>query len=442
MTSLAVFQDGSADAEAFFARLATRAGGVPPEVAAKVATIVGDVRARGDAALADWTEALDGARLEAAALEVPRDAWEAALVALPGEDRAALAFAARRIETYHAQQRERSWEIKDGRARLGLLVRPLRSVGLYVPGGRAAYPSSVLMNAVPARVAGVQEIIAITPAPGGVVPQAILAACAIAGVTRLFRVGGAQGVAALAFGTATLPRVDKIVGPGNLWVAAAKRHVQALMACDIDRFAGPSEVTLLADETGDAELLALDLLAQAEHDEGASAVLITPSAPLAAAVAALVEEELATLPRAAIARASLLRFGAAIVTADLDRAYALADGLAPEHLGVHTARPREALARVRAGAIFLGAHAPEAIGDYVAGTNHVLPTAGAARYGSPLGVYDFVMRTSVVELERIDLERIGPAAVRLAQLEGLDAHARSVSRRLARPPPAPGGPTG
>ena len=432
--TLPLHEDGTPAAAEFFARLAARAGGVPPEVEATVAEILADVRARGDAALGDWTERLDGARVEAAALEIPRERWAEALADLNPEARAALYFAARRIESYHRHQRGsiESWEVTDGRARLGLLVRPLRRVGIYIPGGRAAYPSSVLMNALPARVAGVAEIVAVTPAPGGVVPPAILAACEIAGVSRLFRIGGAQAVAALAFGTATVPRVEKIVGPGNIYVAAAKRLVQAAMACDIDRFAGPSEVTIVADEHADPELVALDLLAQAEHDETASSVLLTTSRALADAVVAAVDRELQTLPRAAIAAASLRAYGAAVVTRDLLRACELADHLAPEHLGVHTHNPREVLARVRAGAVFLGPHAPEAIGDYVAGPNHVLPTAGAARYGSPLGVYDFVLRTSVVELEGVDLERPGPAAIRLAELEGLGAHARSVSRRLEK----------
>jgi histidinol dehydrogenase len=430
--ALAVMHDGSAAAEEFFARIKARASGVPRAIDDAVRVIVEDVRIRGDAALADWSERLDGARLEAHALEVPREAWHLALQSLAQEDRDALELAAARIDAYHRRERQDSWEWMDGGARLGLLVRPLARVGIYVPGGRAAYPSSVLMNAIPARVAGVREIVAVTPARSGDVPASILAACEIAGVSRLFRVGGAQAVAALAFGTATVPKVDKIVGPGNLYVAGAKRIVQAAMACDIDRFAGPSEVVIVADGHADAELVALDLLAQAEHDEAASSVLLTWDAALAERVSAAVEHELSTLARAAIARPALEEYGAAIVVADLDRACVIADAIAPEHLGVHTALPRAVLARVRAGAVFLGTYAPEAIGDYVAGPNHVLPTAGAARFGSPLGVYDFVSRSSVVELGPDDLARIGPAAVRLATLEGLDAHARSVERRLAR----------
>ena len=434
--TLAVYRDGTNLAAAFLERLRARAGGVPIEVEARVVEIVQDVRLRGDAALADWTERLDRARVLAADLEVPKASWAQALARLHADDRAALQFAARRIEAYHRHQCAsiESWAFDeaDGGGSLGLLVRPLRRVGIYIPGGRAAYPSSVLMNALAARVAGVPEIIAVTPAPGGQIPDAILAACEIAGVSRLFRVGGAQAVAALAYGTATIPKVEKIVGPGNIYVAASKRLVRSSMACDIDRFAGPSEVTLIADANADAELVALDLLAQAEHDESASSVLLTDDEGLARAVASEVEKNLASLPRAAIAAESLRVYGGAVVCGSIARACELADELAPEHLGVHTSDPRSVLTKVRAGATFLGPHAPEAIGDYVAGPNHVLPTAGAARYGSPLGVYDFVMRTSVVELTAAGLARIGPAAVRLAELEGLGAHARSVRRRLEK----------
>jgi histidinol dehydrogenase len=432
MSAVRVYRDGEAAAAELLARLRERAGGIPVAVEARVQEIAADVRARGDAALADWSERLDGARVEAAALEIPRAAWRDALDRLDREDREALRFAARRIERYHSAERAASWEIRDGSARLGLLVRPLRRVGVYVPGGRAAYPSTVLMNTIPARVAGVAEIVAVTPAPGGVVPDAILAACELAGATRLFRVGGAHAVAALAFGTETVPRVDKIVGPGSLYVAAAKRLVHAAQAVDIDRFAGPSEVVVLADAGADPELVALDLLAQAEHDENASALCLTDSAQLAAAVAEALARELAALPRAEIARASLAAYGGVMVVASLARACELADGLAPEHLGVHTASPREVMTKIRAGAMFLGACSPEAVGDYVAGPNHVLPTSGAARYGSPLGVYDFIARSSVVELGPDDLARIGPAAARLARLEGLTAHALSVERRLEK----------
>jgi histidinol dehydrogenase len=432
MAAFSIHQDGDAGAAQLLARLRARASGAPPDVEARVREIVQDVAARGDAALADWTERLDGARIEADALEVPRARWTEALDALDPEDRSALAFAARRIESFHRHQRVDSWEVRDGGARLGQVVRPLLRVGLYVPGGKAAYPSTVLMNAIPARVAGVPEIVAATPAPSGHVPPAILAACELAGVTRLFRVGGAQAVAALAYGTATIPKVDKIVGPGNVFVATAKRLAYAAGRVDVDRFAGPSEVLIIADEGADPELVTLDLLAQAEHDERASALLLTDAPALAGAVAALVERELSTLPRAEIARAALTSYGGAIVVATLSRACEIADAIAPEHLGVHTRVPREALARVRAGAVFLGPHSPEAAGDYVAGPNHVLPTSGAARYGSPLGVYDFVSRTGVVELGPLDLERLGPAAARLARLEGLAAHARSVERRLEK----------
>jgi histidinol dehydrogenase len=263
-------------------------------------------------------------------------------------------------------------------------------------------------------------------------PPPVLAACELAGVTRLFRIGGAQAVAALAFGTKTIPRVDKVVGPGNVYVAEAKRLVYAMGAVDVDRFAGPSEVLVIADAGADPELVALDLLAQAEHDERACALLLTDAAELAAAVALAIEREIVRLPRAEVIRKSLSAYGGALVVASLARACEIADAIAPEHLGVHTASPREVLARVRAGAAYLGAHSPEAVGDYVAGPNHVLPTSGTARHGSPLGVYDFIARQAVVELQEQDLIRIGPAAARLARLEGLGAHARSIERRLEK----------
>jgi histidinol dehydrogenase len=341
-----------------------------------------------------------------------------------------LGLAARRIRAFHARQRERSWAFRDASgARLGQLIRPLERVGVYVPGGRAAYPSSVLMAAVPARVAGVGEVIAVSPAGPDGHPPVILAACHVAGVDALYRIGGAQAVAALAYGTATVPRVDKIVGPGNVFVATAKRQVYGQV--DIDSIAGPSEVLIVADGTANAGVIAADMLAQAEHDPLAASVCVTPDRRLAERVAGALAEQLAVLPRRALAARSLARFGAVVVTKSLADAVALANRLAPEHLELLVRSPNRWLPAIRhAGAVFVGAGAPEAFGDYLAGPNHVLPTGGTARFASPLGVYDFVKRTSLIEAGPRTLARLGPVAARLARLEGLEAHARSVERRL------------
>ncbi|HJQ83031.1 MAG TPA: histidinol dehydrogenase, partial [Candidatus Binatia bacterium] len=342
-----------------------------------------------------------------------------------------LALAAGRIRRFHVRQRERSWSFRDRTgARLGQRIQPLARVGVYVPGGRAAYPSTVLMTVIPARVAGVGEVIAVSPVgPAGDTPI-VLAACHIAGVDAVFRVGGAQAVAALAYGTRTIPRVDKIVGPGNVWVATAKRLCFGQV--DIDAIAGPSEVLIVADGSADAELVAADMLAQAEHDPLAAAVCVTSDRRLAARVAAALDRQLAALPRRAIAARSLDRYGAIVVTRSVAEAVGIANQLAPEHLELAVREPRRWAERVRnAGAIFLGQDAPEAFGDYLAGPNHVLPTGGTARFASPLGVYDFLKRTSVIEAGPRTLRRLGPAIVRLARLEGLDAHGRAVERRLA-----------
>jgi histidinol dehydrogenase len=336
------------------------------------------------------------------------------------------------VTAFHRRQRQGSWSFRDATgARLGQQVRPLERVGVYVPGGTAAYPSSVLMNVIPAKVAGVGEVIGVTP-PGRAKAE-VLAAAHIAGIDRLFRVGGAQAVAALAYGTRSIPRVDKICGPGNIFVATAKRLVFGTV--DIDMIAGPSEVLIVADGRARADLIAADLLSQAEHDPLAAAILVTPSAALAARVAQALREQLGELSRQAIARRALARYGTAFVTASLAEAVALSNRIAPEHLELAVQRPERWLPSVRhAGAIFLGEHAPEAFGDYLAGPNHVLPTGGSARFSSPLGVYDFIKRSSVIAAGPRTLAALGPAVARLARLEGLDAHARAVERRLAAHP--------
>jgi histidinol dehydrogenase len=397
-----------------------------------VRAIVAAVRRRGDAALFAYTRRFDGVTLGPRTVEVRRAEMADAAASLPADVRRGLALAARRIAAFHRRQRQGSWSFRDAAgARLGQQVRPLDRVGVYVPGGTAAYPSSVLMNVIPAKVAGVAEVIGVTP-PGRAEP-AVLAAAHLAGVDRLFRVGGAQAIAALAYGTRTIPRVDKIVGPGNIWVATAKRLVFG--AVDIDMIAGPSEVLVVADGRARPDFVAADLLSQAEHDPLAAAILVTTSATLAARVAAALAEQLTQLSRQAIARKSLARFGTAFVTGSMAEAVELVNRLAPEHLELAVARPEKLLPRIRhAGAIFLGEYAPEPFGDYLAGPNHVLPTGGSARFSSPLGVYDFIKRSSVIGAGPRTLARLGPVVARLARLEGLDAHARAVERRLpARP---------
>jgi histidinol dehydrogenase len=396
-----------------------------------VRSIVDAVRRRGDAALFAYTARFDGVTLTPRTVEVPRAEMAAAAAALPAGARRALQLAARRIAAFHRRQRQGSWSFRDASgARLGQQVRALDRVGVYIPGGTAAYPSSVLMNVIPAKVAGVGEVVGVTP-PGRA-NAAVLAAAHIAGVDRLFRVGGAQAVAALAYGTRSIPRVDKICGPGNIWVATAKRLVFG--AVDIDMIAGPSEVLIVADGRARPDLVAADLLSQAEHDPLAAAILVTPSATLAARVAAQLETQLGELSRQAIARKALARYGTAFVTASMAEAIELVNRLAPEHLELAVARPETLLPQIRhAGAIFLGEHAPEPFGDYLAGPNHVLPTGGSARFSSPLGVYDFIKRSSVIGASRRTLARLGPTVAKLARLEGLDAHARAVERRLTAP---------
>ena len=397
------------------------------DVDAAVAAILADVRARGDAAVSEYTERFDGVT---GPLRIPIEALDRALAETPAPARDALELAASRIEAFHRAQMPADLDYRDALGvRLGLRWTPVEAVGLYVPGGSAAYPSSVLMNAVPARVAGVDRLAMTVPTPTGAFDPLVFAAARLAGITEVYRIGGAQAVGALAFGTASIPPVDKIVGPGNIWVATAKRQVYGHVG--IDTIAGPSEVLVVWDGCCPPSWIAADLLAQAEHDEAAQSILIALSHDGADAVEAEIGSHLQTLPRAATARASWERHGACIVVRDLEEAPALIDALAPEHLQLAVADPEALAVRARhAGAVFLGAMTPEAIGDYVGGPNHVLPTSRTARFASGLGVMDFMKRTTLLGCAADSLAALGPAAAALAAAEGLDAHGLSVSLRL------------
>jgi histidinol dehydrogenase len=405
-----------------------------PGVDAAVAAIVADVRARGDAALVEYTAKFDRVAVSSAsALEIPASEMRAAFDGLPALQRAALETAAARIRAFHEHQKMTSWSYReaDG-SELGAQVTPLDRVGVYVPGGKAAYPSSVLMNVIPAHVAGVPEIVMVVPTPEGVRNPLVLAAAQIAGVSRAFSIGGAQAIAALAYGTATVPAVDKICGPGNAYVAAAKRRVFGVVG--IDMVAGASEILVIADASAHPDWVAMDLFSQAEHDELAQALLVTPDVALADAVATCIERQIADMPRRAIIAASFARRGALIKVRDLDEACALSNRVAPEHLELAVADPAALLPKIRhAGAIFLGHHASEALGDYCAGPNHVLPTGRTARFSSPLGVYDFQKRSSVLNLSAVAARTLGPVAATLARGEGLEAHARSAEYRFGNP---------
>ncbi|PTX49956.1 histidinol dehydrogenase [Gemmobacter caeni] len=403
-----------------------------PDVDATVAGIIADVRARGDAAVIDLTTKFDRLELTPETLAFSAEEMAAEITRVSPEDRAALELAADRIRAYHSRQmpEDAEWQDASG-ATLGWRWTPVSAAGLYVPGGLASYPSSVLMNAIPAKVAGVERLVIACPTPGGAVNPLVLLAAQLAGVDKVYRIGGAQAIAALAYGTATIQPVDKITGPGNAFVAAAKRRVFGKVG--IDMIAGPSEILVIADAGGDPDWIALDLLSQAEHDQSAQAILVTPDAGLARAVTEAVERQLQVLERREIAGASWRDFGAVIVTRDLDEAAALSNRVAPEHLELCVA-DAEALSRkiTHAGAIFLGHWTPEAIGDYVGGPNHVLPTARSARFSSGLSVLDFVKRTTIARMTPEALAAIGPAAERLAQSESLQAHGLSVRARLDR----------
>ncbi|MBC7963443.1 MAG: histidinol dehydrogenase [Steroidobacteraceae bacterium] len=402
------------------------------EVEQTVLEIIADVRRRGDAAVLELTRRFD--RLEAAAmseLEVSAAEIEAAFAQVSAEDIAALKLACERVARFHEKQKQQTWiSTEEPDIMLGQKVTPLARVGIYVPGGKASYPSSVIMNAVPARVAGVGEIIMVAPTPGGEINPHVLVAAKLSGVDRIFRIGGAQAVAALAYGTATIPKVDKITGPGNIYVATAKKLVFGQVG--IDMIAGPSEILVISDGSGSPSHIAADLLSQAEHDELASSILITTDRCFAEQVAAEVERQLAELSREAIARASWDKYGAIILAETLDEAIAFSNRIAPEHLELAVSDPFAILPQItNAGAIFMGHWTPEAAGDYLAGPNHTLPTGGTARFFSPLSVDDFVKKSSIVYFSEAGLKRLGSDIVRIAGLEGLQAHGRSVSIRLA-----------
>ena len=404
------------------------------DVDAAVAAIIADVRARGDAALADYSRRLDRVDVEAMGLAIGVAEIDAAIGACEPNALKALELAHARVMDYHQRQKPADVRFTDELGvELGWRWRPIEAVGLYVPGGAASYPSSVVMNAVPAKVAGCRRLAMVVPTPDGRINPLVLAAARIVGVDEIYRVGGAQAVAALAYGTQTIAPVDKVVGPGNAYVAAAKRRVFGVVG--IDMIAGPSEVVILADSSADPSFVAADLLAQAEHDEAAQSILITDDGVLARAAAAEVERQLAALPREKIAGASWRDYGAIIVCPTFEAALPLVERLAPEHLEIMTRDPEALAVKIdNAGAIFLGAHTPEAIGDYVGGCNHVLPTARSARFSSGLGVLDFMKRTSVLKCDAQSLAALGPAAIALGEAESLEAHARSVALRLAAEP--------
>jgi histidinol dehydrogenase len=402
-----------------------------PQVDAVVASILSDVKARGDAALLEYTRRFDRVRADTIAeLEASAAECADALARLPQARRAALETAARRVRDYHERQRAGSWTSHDDEGNeLGQKVTPLDRVGVYVPGGKAAYPSSVIMNVIPAKVAGVDEIVMAVPTPGGERNPLVLAAAALCGVNRVFTIGGAQAVGALAYGTESVPAVDKIVGPGNAYVAAAKRRVFGVVG--IDMVAGPSEILVVADGTNDPDWIAMDLFSQAEHDELAQAILVSADAAFIEAVAESIERQLPSLPRRAVVAEALARRGALIEARDLDEICALVNRIAPEHLELALADAEAMLPKVRhAGAIFVGAYASEALGDYCAGPNHVLPTSRTARFSSPLGVYDFQKRSSVIRITRAGALKLAPIAAELARGEGLEAHARSAEFRM------------
>jgi histidinol dehydrogenase len=429
---LRLLSSGDASFQRDFAAIRQRGAQASAKVDDQARRIVDAVRRRGDRALIDFTRRFDGVRLTPRTLRVSDAEVKAAIQQVPPRALHALRLAARRIAAFHKRQLLRSWSYRDPVGlQLGQRITPLSRVGVYVPGGHAAYPSSVLMNVVPARVAGVREVVMVSPRGRNGFHPAVLAAASIAGVDAIYPIGGAQAVAALAHGTATIAPVDKIVGPGNAWVQAAKKLVYGIV--DIDGIAGPSEVLIIADRSADPAHVAADLLAQAEHGSGDEcAVLLTTSRPLALAVQAEVARQLSELPRRRDIERVLRRRGAIIVLRDLDEAAVIADQVAPEHLEILTQQPQKVAARIRnAGAIFLGPYAPAPLGDYLAGPNHVLPTGGTARFFSPLGVYHFMKRTSIVSASRAALRKLGPSVERLASLEGYQAHANAVRVRFA-----------
>jgi histidinol dehydrogenase len=434
--NIRLLDTAAADFEAAFQRVLHWSEETDHAIEERVAAILADVRARGDAAVLEYTQRFDGVDAESVAeLEIPRGELLAALAAIPAAQRNALEAAADRVRSYHERQLAacgRSWSYRDADGTLlGQKVTPIDRVGIYVPGGKATYPSSVLMNALPAKVAGVGEIVMVVPTPQGVRNAMVLAAAAIAGVDRAFAIGGAQAVGALAFGTATVPAVHKITGPGNAFVASAKRRVFGRVG--IDMIAGPSEILVLADGSTPADWVAMDLFSQAEHDEMAQSILLCPDEAYIAEVKAAIDRLLPSMPRHAVIRASLEGRGALIHTRSMEEACEISNRIAPEHLEVSSHSPQrwESLLR-HAGAIFLGAFTSESLGDYCAGPNHVLPTSGTARFSSPLGVYDFQKRSSLIEVSESGAQKLGPIAAELAYSEGLLAHAQAAEMRLKR----------
>lgn len=433
MTAIRILHPRQATYRRQVDRLLQRQDPAAPQVEATVREVLEAVRREGDRAVIRYTAQWDGVRLTPDRFALSRRETLEAYAAVKEDLVDALKLAARRIAAFHERQRSNPWLIPEGEGGgyLGQWVLPLENVGIYVPGGKAAYPSSVLMNAIPARVAGVQRIVMCTPAPAGKIDPTLVVAAQLAGVETIFRIGGAQAIAALAYGTETIPKVDKVVGPGNRYVAEAKRQVYG--AVGVDLVAGPSEVLVVADDSARPEWLAADLLAQAEHDEAATALLITPSERLARRVQREVTRQLARLPRRAIVTQALRARGGIVVVRDLYRAVLLANAFAPEHLELAVERPFDLLGLVRhAGAVFLGHYCPEAVGDYMAGPNHVLPTGGTARFSSPLGVEDFLKRMSILAFSERDLHRLGETVIRLAEAEGLQAHAESVRVRMMK----------
>ena len=412
-----------------FKRIVNRGKSFDPAFEKKVSAILRDVEKRGDRALFGYTKRFDGVTLTAKTVEVSPLEIREALCSVTKKERAVLTLAAKRIDRYHKRQRLASWSYREEGVELGQKIVPLSRVGIYAPGGLAPYPSTVLMAAIPARIAGVREIIMTSPVGRGGLNPIIVAAAQIAGVDRIFKVGGAQAVAAMAYGTESVPAVDKIVGPGNAWVATAKKLVFGRTG--IDMIAGPSEILIIADRTADPAVAAADLLSQAEHDELASSVLLTPDEGLAKRVSAEVKAQLKLLSRESIAVKAIRDYGLVVVTQDLAEAVEVANRFAPEHLELLVTDPKALLAGIRnAGAVFLGHYTPEALGDYLAGPNHILPTGGTARFSSPLGVYDFVKRISVLSFDGESLAKYGKPAAEFAAMEGLDAHGKSILARL------------
>ncbi len=427
-----VLNSRTAEFKRFLDAIIARRGGDDDSsrIDAAVTAIIADVRKRGDAALIEYTERFDRVKLTTKTLRVSAKELRDALKHLPKEDRRALELAARRIAAFHKKTVEKPFSYTDSLGmRLGQMVRPLDRVGIYVPGGMGAYPSTVLMNAIPARVAGVREVVMVSPPSAESERPEVMAAAAIAGVDEFYRVGGAHAVAALAYGTSSIAPVDKIVGPGNAYVQAAKRMVYGVV--DIDKMAGPSEVLVIADDSAHPEWVAADLIAQAEHGSGdESALMLTPSRKLADSVADALVRALADLPRARAVEAVLEKRGALVVVRDLEEAFALANRIAPEHLELDIRNPSRWLPEVKAaGAIFLGPMSPAPLGDYLAGPNHVLPTGGSARFASPLGAYDFLKRTSIIEASPNALRKLSPTVARLARMEGFEGHARAMESR-------------